>query len=164
MTREEQDMMFMRAALAEAELAGQRGEVPVGAVLVREGEILAAAGNTRENAGDALGHAELEVIRLGCKLLGGWRLTGCTLYVTLEPCPMCAGACINARVDRVVYGAADPVAGVLGSRANLFAMDFPHRPTLTVGVLGRECGHLLREFFAGKRTDGEENIHGHTEG
>ncbi|MEG1943686.1 MAG: nucleoside deaminase, partial [Angelakisella sp.] len=119
---------YMSLALAEARLAGKRGEVPVGAVLVRRGEIIAACGNTREEEHDPLGHAEINVIRAGCRVLGDWRLSDCTLYVTLEPCSMCAGAILNARVAKVVYGAADPVAGVLGSRLHLFDLDLGFRP------------------------------------
>ena len=143
--------VFMEMALEEARCAGARGEVPVGAVLVKNGVVIARGGNTREEAGDALGHAELEVIREGCRVLGGWRLSGCTLYVTLEPCPMCAGACLNARLDRVVYGAADPAAGCLGSKINLFDLDFAQRPRIVAGVLEEECGRLLADFFADKR-------------
>lgn len=141
----------MSLALEQARLAAARGEVPVGAVLVKDGAVVARGGNTREAGGDVLGHAEVEVLRQGARVLGDWRLTGCTLYVTLEPCPMCAGACLNARVDRVVYGAADPVAGCLGSVFNLFAMDFPQRPRIVAGVLEEECRQLLSEFFAGRR-------------
>ncbi len=143
--------VFMAEALAEARLALARGEVPVGAVLVRDGRIIARGRNTREEARDPLGHAEIMALREGCRALGGWRLTGCTLYVTLEPCPMCAGAALNARVDRVVYGAADPAAGCLGSRINLFALELGHVPYITAGVLEEECSALLREFFQARR-------------
>ncbi|MEA5010373.1 MAG: tRNA adenosine(34) deaminase TadA [Angelakisella sp.] len=143
--------LFMQEAIAEAKLAQAHGEVPVGAVLVKNGQIIARSGNTRENDTDVLGHAEIKVIQEGCKALGGWRLTGCTLYVTLEPCPMCAGAIINARIERVVYGAADPAAGCAGSKINLFALDFNHTPLIRAGVLEEECKALLKDFFAQKR-------------
>lgn len=143
---------YMTLALEEARLAAGRGEVPVGAVLVKDDRVIARGGNTREAGGDVLGHAEVEVLRRGAEMLGDWRLTGCTLYVTLEPCPMCAGACLGARVDRVVYGAPDPAAGCLGSLINLFALDFPQqRPRIVAGVLEEECRQLLSEFFAGRR-------------
>ena len=142
---------YMELALAEARHAGARGEVPVGAVLVRHGIVIAGAGNTRELENDPLGHAELNVIRQGCRILGDWRLTGCTLYVTLEPCPMCAGAILNARLDKVVYGAADPVMGCLGSRIHLFDLDMGVRPLVTPGVLAEPCGQLLRAFFETRR-------------
>ena len=146
---------MMALALEEARKAGARGEVPVGAVLALGDRVVAAAGNTREERQDALGHAELEVIHAGCRALGRWRLAGCTLYVTLEPCPMCAGACVNARLDRVVYGAADPQAGCLGSRMNLFALDLAARPRIVPGILEEECARLLRDFFETRRRDAQ---------
>ena len=155
---------FMRLALAEAEKAGRAGEIPVGAVLVKDGEVLAASGNTREHGGGALGHAEMEVIRMGCERLGGWRLFGCILYVTLEPCPMCAGAAVNARLDAVVYGAADPAAGCLGSKINLFALDFSARPRIVAGVLADECAALLRSFFQERRSAQTDTTEGNTNG
>ena len=142
---------FMREAIAEARMAEARGEVPIGAVLVRDGVVIARSGNTRENDRDVLGHAEIKVLQEGCRVLGSWRLSGCTLYVTLEPCPMCAGAILNARVERVVYGAADPAAGCVGSKINLFALDFNHTPLVRAGVLEGECAQLLRDFFARRR-------------
>lgn len=142
---------YMELALEEARQAALRGEVPVGAVMVRRGIVIAAAGNTREGNNDPLGHAEITVIREASHLLGDWRLDGCTLYVTLEPCPMCAGAIVNARVDRVVYGACDPAAGCVGSRIHLFDLGFNHRPLVTTGVLAQECGQVLRDFFGDKR-------------
>ena len=143
---------WMSAALEEAKKEAQAGEVPVGAVVVREGRIIARGRNRRETEGNTLGHAELDAIAGACQALGGWRLSGCTLYVTLEPCCMCAGACLNARLDRVVYGAADQAAGCLGSRIDLFAMELgPPPPGIVPGVLERECAALLREFFARRR-------------
>lgn len=144
---------WMALALEEARLAGLRGEVPVGAVVVRGGTLIARGGNTREGDGCVLGHAELTAIRGACRALGDWRLTECTLYVTLEPCCMCAGACLNARLERVVYGAADEAAGCLGSRADLFAMGLTggDPPRALGGILEEECREVLRAFFAGKR-------------
>ena len=143
----------MREALAEAERAASRGEIPVGAVIVRDGEIIARAGNTREQGHDPTGHAEINVIRAACEALGNWRLTGCTLYVTLEPCPMCAGAILAARLERVVFGASDPDAGCLGSRIHLFDIGFANRPWVKRGVLEEECTGLLRSFFRERRQD-----------
>lgn len=142
------DQGFMREALKEARLALAQGEVPVGAVLVRDGEILARGHNTREQDKTPLGHAELLAIERGCALLGDWRLTGCTLYVTLEPCPMCAGAIINARIPVVRYGAKDEKAGCCGSVLNLFEERFNHRPRIYGGLLERECAALLQAFFS----------------
>jgi tRNA(adenine34) deaminase len=143
----EQDELFMREALRLAEEAAQEGEVPVGAVIVRDGSIVSAGRNRRETGKTALGHAELEAIGKACALLGGWRLWQCTLYVTLEPCPMCAGAVINARIPRVVYGARDPKAGSCGSVVNLFSLPYNHRPEVVSGVLEAECAALLTDFF-----------------
>lgn len=144
--------LWMAAALEEAKKAGNAGDVPVGAVVVRGGEIIARGRNRREAEGNALGHAELDAIAGACRAMGGWRLSGCTLYVTLEPCCMCAGACLNARLERVVYGAADKAAGCLGSRLNLFAAELgPPPPGIVSGVLEDQCSALLREFFAEKR-------------
>ena len=142
------DERYMRLALEEADRAAKLGEAPVGAVIVRRGEVVAAAHNTRESEKNALHHAELLAIDRACSALGGWRLPESTLYVTLEPCPMCAGAIINSRVERVVYGASDPKAGCCGSVCDLFALPFNHRPAVTGGVLGDECAALLRSFFA----------------
>ena len=137
----------MRQALALAEEAAAEGEVPVGAVLVRDGLVVGIGRNRRETGRHALAHAEIEAIDMACRNLGGWRLFGSTLYVTLEPCPMCAGAIINARIDRVVYGAADPKAGSCGSVVNLFDLPYNHKPQLEGGLLGEECAALLTCFF-----------------
>ena len=145
------DFELMGLALEEAAKAAALGEVPVGAVVARHGEVIATAHNTRETEKNALHHAELLAIDAACKALGGWRLWECELFVTLEPCPMCAGAALNARVDRVVYGAADPAAGCLGSRINLFALELGHVPYITAGVLEEECSALLLEFFQARR-------------
>lgn len=141
------DYELMGAALAEAEKAAALGEVPVGAVVARHGEIVAAAHNTRETEKNAVHHAELLAIDAACRALGGWRLWECDLFVTLEPCPMCAGAILNARIPRVVYGASDRKAGAVRSVCGLFDMAFNHHPAVEAGVLEEECAELLREFF-----------------
>ncbi len=142
------DHELMGAALAEAEKAAALGEVPVGAVVARRGEIVAAAHNTRETERNAVHHAELLAIDRACKALGGWRLWECELFVTLEPCPMCAGAILNSRIRRVVYGAADPKAGCCGSVTDLFALPFNHHPAVEGGLRAEEASVLLAEFFA----------------
>ena len=142
------DERFMKMALEQAEKADAMGETPVGAVLVRRGEVIASAHNTRESEKNALHHAELLAIDRACRRLGGWRLPESTLYVTLEPCPMCAGAIINSRIERVVFGARDPKAGCCGSVCDLFALPFNHRPAVTAGVLEAECAARLSDFFA----------------
>lgn len=144
------DEIFMRLALDEAEKARVEDEVPVGAVIVRGGEVIASAYNTREYGKNALYHAEIKAIDEACKKLGGWRLVGCTMYVTLEPCPMCAGAIINSRIERVVYGAQDHKAGAFGTMLNL--TDYPlFKPQILGGVLGDECASILTSFFKNKR-------------
>ena len=142
------DYELMGAALAEAERAAALGEVPVGAVVARRGEIVAAAHNTRESERNATHHAELLAIDQACRALGGWRLWECELFVTLEPCPMCAGAIVNSRIRRVVYGAADPKAGCCGSVTDLFALPFNHRPAVERGLRAEEASALLADFFA----------------
>ena len=146
-----EDLIYMDHALALAREAGAEGEVPVGCVIVRKGEIVGRGRNRRETAKTALGHAEIEAIADACRNLGGWRLWDCTLYVTLEPCPMCAGAIINARIPRVVYGARDAKAGSCGSVCDLFSMDYNHHPTLVSGVREEEASALLSEFFTNLR-------------
>lgn len=146
----EKDEFFMRKALEEAKKAFSEDEVPVGAVMVRNGEIIASAHNTRESDKNALHHAEIKAIDEACKALGGWRLVGCTLYVTLEPCPMCAGAIINARVERVVYGAYDKKAGSFGTMLDLTSYPL-YKPEVEGGVLSEECSALLSDFFKAKR-------------
>ncbi|MEG0304231.1 MAG: tRNA adenosine(34) deaminase TadA [Oscillospiraceae bacterium] len=145
------DTDYMRLAINEAQKAAAMGEVPIGAVIVRNGEVISTAHNTRECEKNATHHAELLAIDAACKALGGWRLMDCELYVTLEPCPMCAGAIINSRIKRVIYGAKDVKAGCCGSVANLFAMPFNHEPRLQSGVLESECTQLLQSFFAALR-------------
>ncbi|WP_442482839.1 tRNA adenosine(34) deaminase TadA [Aeoliella sp. SH292] len=146
------DQQFMRGALREAELAATEGEVPVGAVVVHDGSIIAAAHNQRETLHDPTAHAEMIALTQAAAALGSWRLSGCTLYVTLEPCPMCAGAIVNARVPRVVYGATDPKAGAVESLYTLLADPrLNHASAVTRGVLEQECGDLLRHFFRARR-------------
>ena len=142
-----EDQIFMNAALELAREAFADGEVPVGCVIVRNGQIVGKGRNRRETAKTALGHAEIEAIADACKNLGGWRLWDCTLYVTLERCCMCAGAIINARIPRVVFGARDEKYGACGSVCDLFSMDFNHKPQVTAGVLEEESKALMEEFF-----------------
>ena len=144
LTEQEQ---YMKEALALAREAAAAGEVPVGCVIVREGEIVGRGRNRREEKQATASHAEMEAIAQANAALGTWRLDDCELYVTLEPCPMCAGAIINARVRRVVYGAKDLKNGACGSVTNLFELPFNHRPELVSGVLEEECGAVLTEFF-----------------
>ncbi|MEO3811357.1 tRNA adenosine(34) deaminase TadA [Sphaerisporangium sp. B11E5] len=143
----------MRRALAQAVLAAGRGEVPVGAVVVGPGgEILAEAGNDREGSADPTAHAEVLALRAAARALGGWRLSGCALVVTLEPCTMCAGAAVLARVDRLVYGAVDEKAGAAGSLWDVVRdRRLNHRPEVIAGVLAGECAAVLRDFFAERR-------------
>lgn len=141
------DLEFMQAALDLAREAGSEGEVPVGCVIVRGDKIVGRGRNRREKDKTALGHAEIEAIADACKNLGGWRLWDCTLYVTLEPCPMCAGAIINARIPRVVFGASDIKCGACGSVCNLFEMNFNHHPQVEKGLLEEESQALLEDFF-----------------
>lgn len=145
------DEAYMRLALDEARKALSLGEVPIGAVIVRDGSILAAAHNLRETGKNALAHAETRAIDIACKTLGGWRLPDCTLYVTLEPCMMCAGAILNARIDRVVYGAPDPTSGALGSKIDARDAGLNHIFDVTGGVLQEECAGILKDFFRGLR-------------
>ena len=141
------DEGFMREALALAQAAADEGEVPVGCVVVRDGEIVGRGRNRREGAKSALAHAEIEAIAEACRKLGGWRLWQCTLYVTLEPCPMCAGAIINARLPRVVYGAKEPTNGCCGSAVDLFMLPCSQKPEVVPGVLEEECSAMLSAFF-----------------
>jgi tRNA(adenine34) deaminase len=142
----------MDLALEHARRAEAHGDVPIGAVLAREGEPLAAAGNERELRRDPTAHAELLAIRDAAEALGGWRLSGTTLYVTLEPCPMCAGAIVLARIPTVVYGCADPKAGAAGSVLDVLGEPaLNHRPAVSAGLREEECAALLRDFFAARR-------------
>jgi tRNA(adenine34) deaminase len=147
-----EDEVWMMAALAEARRAAEIGEVPVGAVVVREGSVVGRGHNRRESDGDPLAHAEILAIRQAAAGIGDWRLLGCTMYVTLEPCAMCAGALVNGRVERLVYGAPDPKAGFCGTLGNLVQDPrLNHRLEVTAGVLEGECAALLRGFFASLR-------------
>lgn len=141
------DLYYMDKALELARQAANEGEVPVGCVVVCKDQIVGMGRNRRETGKTALGHAEIEAIAQACENLGGWRLWECTLYVTLEPCSMCAGAIVNARIPRVVYGALDSKCGACGSVCNLFSMEFNHHPQVEKGVREEECGELLKEFF-----------------
>ena len=138
---------YMRQALALAREAAAAGEVPVGCVIVKDGAVVGRGRNRREEKQQTASHAEMEAMAMANGTLGTWRLEGCTLYVTLEPCPMCAGAIINARVDRVVYGARDEAMGACGGVLDLFMEDFPHRPAVLGGVLAEECRAVLSDFF-----------------
>lgn len=150
------DEEYMGRALELAREALDRGEVPVGCVIVWEdGRIVGEGRNRREEDGDALGHAELAAIRMACETLGGWRLHRARLYVTLEPCPMCAGAIVNARIPAVYYGAREEKMGACGSVLNLFEEGFGHRPRLYRGLRGEECAGLLADFFHKLRRDEE---------
>ena len=146
------DEHFMRLALREAERAFEHDDVPIGCVIVHEGEVLAAAGNERELRGDPTAHAEVLAMRDAGRALGSWRLDGCALYVTLEPCAMCAGAIVLGRVPRVVYGAVDPKAGAAGSALDVLGEPrLNHRPEVAGGLLEGESAELLRRFFAVRR-------------
>ena len=143
---------YMALALALAREAADAGEVPVGCVITDgSGRVIGRGRNRRQEKADATAHAEVEAIREACAVLGDWRLAGCSLYVTLEPCPMCAGAIINARIPTVVFGAREKLSGSCGSVIDLFSENYGHRPAVYGGVLGEECAALLREFFKGKR-------------
>jgi tRNA(adenine34) deaminase len=142
----------MREALAEARRGAEQGEVPVGAIVVRDGVELGRAHNLRESAGDPLAHAEILAIAAAAEKVEGWRLTDCTIFVTLEPCAMCAGALVNARIERIVFGARDPKAGFCGSLGDLVRdRRMNHRLEVTSGVLEEECSEVLRSFFAARR-------------
>ena len=148
MTRED----YMAQALALAKEAADAGEVPVGCVIAGpDGAVIGRGRNRRQETGDATAHAELEAIREACAALGDWRLSGCTLYVTLEPCPMCTGAIINARIPTLVFGAREALSGSCGSVIDLFAEGYGHRPAVYPGVLREECAALLTAFFRDKR-------------
>ena len=144
---------YMKHAIELAQKAAEMGDVPVGAVIVKNGEVIADAYNLRENGGGATAHAELLAIERACERLGTWRLSGCDLYVTLEPCPMCAGAIINARIDRVIFGAKDANGGAFGSLIDLNSYPLGHKPEVVCGVLENECRELLRGFFENKRKE-----------
>lgn len=151
---ETSDEAYMRMALEEARAAAAENEVPVGALIVRGDTVLAKAHNRREIDQDPTAHAELICLQKAARKLGSWRLDECTLYVTLEPCPMCAGTIINSRLRRVVYGASDPKAGALGSLYDLAEGKLNHRPQVSRGVLAGPCGKILTEYFRAKRKGG----------
>lgn len=143
-----EDEKFMALAIQEAKLAEAQGEVPIGAVLIKHNKVIAKGYNLRESTQSALSHAEINVIREANHKLQSWRLDDCTVYVTLEPCPMCAGAIVQSRIKRVVYGAKDPKAGCAGTLMNLLSEDrFNHQAEVVSGVLEKECGDLLTNFF-----------------
>ena len=154
MIENQKDVHFMRLALKQAKVALKKDEVPIGCVLVKDGQVIARGHNQKVTLNSALHHAEIVCLQRAQKKLNDWHLMDCTLYVTLEPCPMCAGACINARVGRVVFGAHDPKAGCCGTLYNL-PQDarFNHRPEVCGGVLDLECGQLLTDFFRNKRKE-----------
>lgn len=168
MTQEETDIYYMQLAIEEAKKAGAEGEVPIGAVIVKEDRVIAAGYNERERTQRATTHAELLAIEKACEAVSSWRLEECTLYVTLEPCPMCAGAIIQSRIDRVVFGADDPKAGCCGSLMNLIQdTRFNHRAALASGIMKEETGKLLTDFFrelrASKKHRKQEGRHHATE-
>lgn len=146
--KEKSKNYYMRAAMRYARKAAEDGEVPVGAVVVYAGHIISGGRNRREKGKNAIYHAEIEAIDKACRKLGGWRLFDCDMYVTLEPCPMCAGALINSRMKRVFIGARDEKSGCFGSVADLNEFDFNHKPYVEFGVCGDECSYLLRDFFS----------------
>ena len=148
-----EDLELMTAALELAREAAKEGEVPVGCVIARSGEIVGRGRNRRETGKNALAHAEIDAINDACRTLGGWRLWECTLYVTLEPCPMCAGAIVNARIPRVVFGASDAKCGACGSVCDIFSMDFNHHPQVEKGLLEAQSAALLTDFFQNLRLE-----------
>lgn len=145
------DKKFMQLAISEAKKAAAENEVPVAAVIVKDGVVLAAAHNMREQKQNALSHAEIEAINLACKNLGSWRLDGCEMYVTLEPCPMCTGAIINARIKTVIFGAFDKNAGCMDSVINLCDYPLGHKVEIYAGICEDECQKLLQDFFENLR-------------
>lgn len=146
------DYLFMKEALLEAKKAFDKGEVPVGAVIVKDEKIIARAHNLREEKKDPTAHAEILALKKAAKVLGGWRLLGCTIYVTIEPCPMCSGAIIQSRISRVCFGANDYKAGACGSKVNLLDINFNHEVEITSGILEEECAEMMRDFFKKLRT------------
>lgn len=149
------DTFYMSAALSAAKECEKSDDVPVGAVIVRRGEIIARAFNCREKCRDATCHAEAEAIREACRKLGGWHLTDCEMFVTLEPCPMCAGAIANARIDTVIIGAPEPKSGAFGSAVDFSKIPLNHTPVVVRGVLEEECASVIRDFFKKKRERGK---------
>ena len=151
------DEKFMSLAIKQARLSLKTADVPVGCVIVKNGKVIARAHNEREKKKDATCHAELTAIKKACKKLGGWRLIGCEMYVTLEPCPMCAGAIINSRIERLVIGAPDEKGGAVLNKAELFEKGYNHKPETVFGVKETECANLLKDFFKALRLKKNEN-------
>lgn len=149
------DEVFMRRAIELAKISFSNGEIPVGAVVVKNGSIIAEGTNSREQKNEVSGHAEINAINNAAQKLGDWRLNGCTVYVTLEPCPMCAAAIEQARISRVVYGSADEKMGAAGGKIDMFKYDFSWPVSITPFVLKQECDEILSEFFALKRLENE---------
>ena len=145
------DRKFMDLAIIRARRAGEEGEVPVGAIIVKDGQVIATGRNRREKNHDATAHAEIEAIKSACEALGDWRLDGCEIYVTLEPCPMCSGAIINSRIKTVIFGAYDTKSGALSSVANFANLPFSYTPEVYGGICEDECRNLLTDFFKEKR-------------
>ncbi len=141
------DTLYMKKALENARIAYKLGEIPVGAVIVKDGQVVSYAYNERETGNSATAHAEILAIERACRMLGTWRLHGCTLYVTLEPCPMCSGAIINSRIDRIVCGLKDPKAGAFGSVLDMNSYPLNHKCKVEYGLLENECRELLEDFF-----------------
>ena len=141
------DKFFMKKALRQAQLAYMSGEVPVGAVIVKDGKVIARGKNARETGKNAVLHAELTAIQKACKKLGGWRLIGCTLYVTLEPCIMCAGAIMNSRIERIVIGTSDKKAGAYGGIMDINSLPVKHITQVEIGILEEQCSEILKDFF-----------------
>lgn len=152
----QEDIDYIGRTIELAKEAAEQDEVPVGALIVHRGEVIAEASNTREASKCATHHAEILAIEEACRRLGGWRLPDCTLYVSLEPCPMCAGAIVNARIDRVVYAAPDLRAGAFGSKVNLNDLDLNHKPEIVAGVCCEESRSVLSAYFRAKRKKKDE--------
>ena len=146
------DQKFMKLALREANKAKEEDEVPIGAVAVLDGKVIARGHNTREKTGNAINHAEMIVIQKACKKVGNWRLDQVTIYVTIEPCPMCMGAIINSRMGKVIYGAKDAKAGACGSVLNMNSYPLNHKPVVKGGFMKDECAQILTDFFKNKRS------------
>lgn len=153
----------MRLAIEQAKIAYSLGEAPIGAVVVKNGEVVGAGFNRREIDKNALAHAEIIAIDSACKKLGGWRLWECELYVTLEPCPMCAGAIINSRIKRLIYGASDKKAGSVESVVKMLELPYNHRPPALGGVLADECSEMLKSFFKELRENRKKKLNGQAE-
>ncbi len=158
MSNNEEDQRYMRVAIDQAEIARENGDVPVGAVIVHKGQLIAKAYNQRQQLNDPTAHAEIIALTQAAEAVGSWRLDGCTIYVTLEPCAMCAGALVLARIDRLVYGCEDPKAGACGSLYNIIQDErLNHRLEVKSGVLEDECRRQLQEFFAHRRQENKNN-------